>query len=508
MRVILSILAVCGCAGMAMAQPEPASPPPQEAPPKAEAVRFVSASRMDLALAYLQCEKALRASPPTGEKIADYNRRFDQASIAFFSGRYTSAVQTLGEMVREIEGRSSTLDRRVAESLRVTTTAAVIHPGNKDAAAFTFALMFLVGDAASEEAVGLDVVLMANDGREAWRAPLGLKVESNGIPSVTLELATRFDSMPRGDFQIVVASRKDASEAIAIPKGRVTIRGASVEEARVRLEKRLKAISPKGAEGERAVATAKARAGLLIDEASTRVSARFLASMDAMAAAVEAEVAAIEKGENPYKGLAGDHWRVVMSGEASIPCRVYVPAKIAAGATPVPLVVAFHGAGGDESMFFEGYGGGLIRDLADKHGFVAVCPLTYSASSNGAFDRVVEDLSADYAIDSKRVYLIGHSMGAGAVSSLAAGRAEVIAAAACIAGGGLVSPPKAGVRQTPRFDVAAELDPLFSIERARRAAKGVKPPSRFVEASGWGHTLVVGHALPEVVEWLLEQKLP
>jgi predicted esterase len=508
MRVVLSALVMMGGAEILWAQPEPASPAPQEVVPEAKAASYVSASRKDLALAYLQFEKALRASPPKGEKIADYNRRFDQASIAFFSGRYTSAVQTLAEMVREIEGRTSTLDRRVAESLRVTPTAAVIHPGNKETAAIAFAPMFSAGEMGASDVVGLDVVLLASDGREAWRAPLELKVEGSRLTSFALELASRFDSMPRGDFEIVVASRKGASEAIEIPKGRVTIRGASVEETRTRLEDRLKAIRPTGPESERAAATAKARAGLLVDEASTKVSARFLASMDALAAATEAEVAAIENGENPYKGKPGDHWRVVMSGEVSIPCRVYAPARVASGVAPVPLVVAFHGAGGDESMFFEGYGGGLIRELADKHGFIVVCPLTYSAASSVAFDRVVADLSADYPVDSKRVYLIGHSMGAGAVSSLAAGRSEVIAGAACIAGGGLVSAPKEGVRRAPRFDVAAELDPLFSITRARKAAAGVKPPSRFLEAEGWGHTLVVGHVLPEVVEWLLEQKLP
>ena len=39
-----------------------------------------------------------------------------------------------------------------------------------------------------------------------------------------------------------------------------------------------------------------------------------------------------------------------------------------------PVVYALHGAGGDSKGFYQAHPGGLLPNLADKYGFIAVCP--------------------------------------------------------------------------------------------------------------------------------------
>lgn len=519
MRHASWLLAVFAAAP-ALGQTSPAEPAPPGlegreppvTPRKRE--RYPAATRQDLAIAYLRFERALRAHPPAPDQVAAYNRRFDEASLAFFSGRFNPAVETLTAMVRELEARGEDATLRVAESLRASPSHAVVHPGNAADAVLTLEPLFALAGSANAGPSGaaevkLAVVLLDAAGRERWRAPATTEVRDGRPGSVRIELGPLFPAMPRGDFTIALASPQGASPGFTVEKGRVSVRDGSVAARRRELEEMLLAVKPATPELTRALASARARAALLDDEVSTRNSARFLAGMDGLTEAVSAEVRAVAKGDNPYRGLAGDHWRVVAVDSAEVPCRVYAPAKVAASAAPVPLIVLFHGAGGDESMFLEGYGAGLIRELADELGFLVACPLTYSGSSNRAFDRLIEDLGGDYKVDSARVYALGHSMGAGAVSGLAAGRASAIAAACCISGGGLPA-AKEGARRVPMMLIAAELDPLFGIARSRASAEAARQRGdgvEFVEAKGWGHTLVVGSHLRRAVEWMLAIRL-
>jgi len=195
------------------------------------------------------------------------------------------------------------------------------------------------------------------------------------------------------------------------------------------------------------------------------------------------------------------------SGGSGTPARVYAP-KEAAGEQLLPLVIALHGAGGDESMFPEGYGAGIIKSLADQHRFILISPANGPFSGGGEFfDRIVESVSADYPVDPRRIYVVGHSMGGGVTTALAKSRSDKIAAACAIAGFGGA---KAGTKIAPMLVIAAELDMLMPIARARKtgeaaAASGL--PIEFRVLENYGHTLAVGAALPDVIPWLLKHKL-
>jgi predicted esterase len=258
-----------------------------------------------------------------------------------------------------------------------------------------------------------------------------------------------------------------------------------------------------------ALAAVRARVRLLSEPPSPENTAQLMQDPVALAAQVSVEVGALEKGADPFKGRTGDYWRVVRIGGSDVPVRVYL-APGAAASGRVPLVVAFHGAGGDENMFMDGYGAGLAKELAGARGFLLVTPATYPFMGDRAaasFDTLVEALSWDYPVDADRIYVFGHSLGGVLSGVLAAARPGTLAAAACLSG---FQGFKADAgRVAPTLIVAAELDPISPparIEPAfkRAAAAGLPVEYRFVKS--YGHTLTVARVLPDVVDWLLARR--
>ncbi|MCA8979747.1 MAG: hypothetical protein KDC14_06955, partial [Planctomycetes bacterium] len=76
-----------------------------------------------------------------------------------------------------------------------------------------------------------------------------------------------------------------------------------------------------------------------------------------------------------------------------------------------PCVVALHGAGGSDNLFFDGHGNGAAVRLASERGWLFVAP---KAPFFGSVDvaGLLDALGERYAVDRSRVYLVGHSMGA------------------------------------------------------------------------------------------------
>jgi polyhydroxybutyrate depolymerase len=138
---------------------------------------------------------------------------------------------------------------------------------------------------------------------------------------------------------------------------------------------------------------------------------------------------------------------------------VHVPDGYSAD-TPVPLVVALHGAGDTGGNFQRSAG---IDALADKYGFVVAYP---SASTNnwaegcncnrpdldgvddvGFTDEVLNLLKGKYAIDSSRMFVIGFSQGGMFTQRLACERSEVYKGFSTVAA--MISEPLSRVCRPP-----------------------------------------------------------
>lgn len=223
-------------------------------------------------------------------------------------------------------------------------------------------------------------------------------------------------------------------------------------------------------------------------------AARLLAEAEALLAAVQA-------GKPFYtKDRPGQFWLTLVSGKARDEVRVQVPPAAKKG-QPLPVVVALHGAGGSDNMFFDGYGDGLVAKLAAQRGWIVVAPR--SGLLSGADPaRVVDALAKLYPVDTKKVMLVGHSMGASQAVA-AAGRAPGrFAAVAALGGGGRVTSAR-GLVEVPFFVGVGDKDFALAGAKALDAAlrkAGVKKVTYKVY-DDVEHLLIVQLALREVYKF-------
>lgn len=139
---------------------------------------------------------------------------------------------------------------------------------------------------------------------------------------------------------------------------------------------------------------------------------------------------------------------------AEIPYRIYVPTTWD-GRSALPILLFLHGAGANESTYLD-MAGGLLKQLAEEHGYIVVSPLgftplgaygnplrlpaVFGESATAAAQRaavtperqreldlselevitVLEIVTEEYGGDRSRTFLAGHSMGSGGAWHLAA----------------------------------------------------------------------------------------
>jgi predicted esterase len=197
----------------------------------------------------------------------------------------------------------------------------------------------------------------------------------------------------------------------------------------------------------------------------------------------------------------GQFWlSVPIEAKKSAPVRLFVPRKLDAS-KPVPLVVALHGAGGSENLFFEGYGAGRIVTECRKRGWLLVAPRSGLAfASAPPVPALLDRLAKRYPIDLTCVFLVGHSMGAVQTLELLQKHPGGFAAAAALGGGGAVREPKA-FAGLPLFVGVGEKDTLAlgsarSLKKSLTAA-GAKELT-YREYPGVEHMVIVREALPDV----------
>ncbi len=442
-------------------------------------------SRADLGRALQRFERAWMASEPTPEDVERINRAFDAVTLSFFGGRMGEAIGDLERLTASITGSEPRWLTLVAYRVR-------IEPPVLARSSSSSAQVFLDRLFATEAEVpaGLELRLRsAADASVVHRLPLDKRKAS----------AASFDAdeWPVGRYVVLLGAGE-----LEVEVGQWFVVDESLDRLRAANASRLNVLSFPDPPRRQALVSCLERNALLKDRPSSNRTAEAFCDLAALQADISTEIAMLEKGQNPYRGRTGDTWRTLEFAGRKLPVRVYAPASVVSRGKPVPLVVVYHGAGGDENMFFEAYGTGVIRTLADRHGFLVVAPATMAAMNDArSFDTLVQVMSFDYWVDPKRITVLGHSMGAGAVAGLLEDRASKIAAAACLAGGGRFSKSI-----PPTLVVAAEHDPLANAQRLQGAVKRSQAAGAPVElwlAERYGHTVFVGDMLPEIVAWLL-----
>ncbi len=298
------------------------------------------------------------------------------------------------------------------------------------------------------------------------------------------------------DTAITLANPTYRYERRALPVN-VLIGGKPAREVRGALLARLSRLDSTGALAQ-AMVSASARARLLVDTVSAERSAEFLSEPTTLSRTVAAEVTALEKGRNPYVRAVGDLWRAYRGANGTmVPMRVIAPKT--ARSRAVGVLIALHGAGGDENMFADAYGRGVAARLARENDLLFVSPATTPFMTSAVqFDSLMAVLGREYTIDAKRVYVMGHSMGAGAAARLAQERPQALTAVACLAGGTAVTAAGA----PPMLFIGAQLDPIIPAARVKAAASGT-PTGTYEERANEGHTLMVRGGVLRAVPWMV-----
>ncbi|HEV3334128.1 MAG TPA: prolyl oligopeptidase family serine peptidase [Bryobacteraceae bacterium] len=205
---------------------------------------------------------------------------------------------------------------------------------------------------------------------------------------------------------------------------------------------------------------------------------------------------ALDAGRDPFAGNHGDFRRAYRSpvDHSLQPYRIFIPDGYEA-ARPSPLVIALHGAGGDENDFFDDFPQSPLQPEAQRHGFLVVCPKGRDPHSGyrGAAEQDIFDVLAEvrrqYRVDASRIYLMGHSMGAYATWRLATEHPDLFAALGPIAGGG--EPADMGkIRHIPQYIVHGSGDQTVPVRQSRAMAEAARQAGVavvYVEVSGAGH---------------------
>lgn len=198
-------------------------------------------------------------------------------------------------------------------------------------------------------------------------------------------------------------------------------------------------------------------------------------------------------------------WMTLSHSRRSVAVRVHMPAQspgVKNEAKKRPVLLAFHGAGGSENMFFETYGAGRLVELASQRGWIVVAPRHPLLGMPLNYREMIEVLSHYYPIDTERVFLVGHSMGAAEVVRQVSLAPTAPQAAVAIGGGGNAK-DVAATKSTPWLVAAGELD--FGRGGAKSLAKRLEELGCQVEYRDYPkveHMVIVQAALDEVFAFL------
>ena len=140
----------------------------------------------------------------------------------------------------------------------------------------------------------------------------------------------------------------------------------------------------------------------------------------------------------------GQYWISPQEGRKSARCRFLWPRKPAPATTPSatepstprPLVIALHGAGGSENMFFDAYGAGKIVRLCEERGWLLLAPRLSPLTGTGLdLPGLIAAVDVLHPVDRRQVFVVGHSMGAMQGLNLTSRSPEVVRRLAILGGG-------------------------------------------------------------------------
>ncbi len=193
---------------------------------------------------------------------------------------------------------------------------------------------------------------------------------------------------------------------------------------------------------------------------------------------------------------SGQRWLDVPSGKSGTVVRMFAPEGVPAGERR-PVVLALHGAGGSENLFFDGYGDGEVVDQCKARGWFCIAPRGQGFMGGADLPTLVDTLAQSWPIDPSRIVMVGHSMGAAAAVAAAVKTPKRFRAVAPLGGGGSANGSALG--QLPFLVGVGTRD--FALQGARSLharLEALGAPTTLREYPDVEHLAIVQVALPDV----------
>lgn len=191
-------------------------------------------------------------------------------------------------------------------------------------------------------------------------------------------------------------------------------------------------------------------------------------------------------------------WPIAIEGETRL--RARFPSKLDSNDT---LVIALHGAGGSENLFFDGYGRGLAVSEAMKRNWAFIAP----RSSATAVKDSLAWVKRIRGWTPKRVIVMGHSMGGGL--ALQSGSVDPKPSAVVLFAPAGRQVPESLKDVTMYLAVGKqEIMMLGASAQEIRKSRESAPGFRFNLVDPCEHLMIVAEALPDAYKWLDETLRP
>jgi len=195
----------------------------------------------------------------------------------------------------------------------------------------------------------------------------------------------------------------------------------------------------------------------------------------------------------------GWKWMQLSQGRSTQVVRIEVPSlDLKDSSSKLPVLIALHGAGGSENMFFQTYGAGRLVQLGKERRWIVVSPRQTLTGLNLDVPEIVQALSEHLPVDRSRVMVVGHSMGAAQAMAQVSKHPESVAMLAALGGGGNVRDSEE-IRKVPFYVAAGERD--FGKPRAKSLGQQLKRigcPVEYREYPDVEHMVIVQAALDDV----------